>query len=397
MTSENWTSLSEIVAGKVILGKIALNKIRPELFVEPYDRIIELMGSGVKTKEELCAAIGANVIQAALDAAKSVVTQTDHIDWPVALEQVAVRNIIAHKLTNAARKLEKGEEVNVTEILEYFRDLDNQKPYIMTMDKITADDTPFISSGWNAIDKELGGIPKVGLITVGASPKVGKTTFMCDLVYRFKREYPAKRVCIFTLEMNKAEFKNRLLVLHPDLEQDIEAQSRILIEDGGGISVQEVANKAARESDIGLVAVDFADLMIQDENNESEMAKIYRVLANLAKSMQIPVVLLSQFSKEYRGGVPLPRYLRYTSLAEALSWMVLCLYNPGKDFMRDKNTQITLPDTPGFAYIAAWVIRGGFIKHAEDGESPGAIRLRFNGKRGWGEFSEQWHRLAIAG
>lgn len=396
MASENWVSLSEIVAGRVVMGRIALNRVRPELFVEPYDRIIELMGKGIKTKEELISMIGQPVISAVIDAARSVHSQSDGgVDWEIALEQTAVKSMIASKLMTAARRLEKGEEVNSTEILEYFRDLDSQKPYILTMDKVTEDATPFIPSGWGAIDLHLGGIPKAGLITVGASPKVGKTTFMAAMAYRFKRQYPDKKVAIFTLEMNRAEFKNRMLILFDDLKTDMEMQSRILIEDAGGLSVQEVANKAARESDIGLVCVDFADLMIQDENNESEMAKIYRVLANLAKTMQCPVMLLSQFSKEYRGGIPLPRYLRYTSLAEALSWMVLCLYNTSKDFMRSKDTQLTLPHVPGYAYIVAWAIRGGFIKHLAEGDSPGAIQISFSGTKGWGEHASGWNRVSL--
>lgn len=394
MTSENWQSLSEIVAGKVIQGKVALNKVRPEIFVEPYDRIIELMGKGVKSKEEICAEVGANVVQAALDAAKSFANYAEHnVNWEVVLEQVAMKNLVAGKLLNVVRRLEHGEDVNTTEVLDYFRNLDSQKPYIISMDQIQADDMPFIESGWAAIDKELGGLPKAGLVTVGASPKVGKTTFMICLASRFKRRYPDKKIVIFTLEMIRSEFKQRMLDLFPDLREDIETQKRILVEDAGGLSVQEVANKAARETDVGLVCVDFADLMIQDENNESEMAKIYRVLANLAKSMQIPVILLGQFSKEYHGGVPLPRYLRYTSLAEALSWMVLMLYDPARDFQRTKDTMITLPNTPGYAYIVAWAIRGGFIKHPND--SPGAIKIYFTGKKGWGEFSESWQRLAI--
>ena len=205
---------------------------------------------------------------------------------------------------------------------------------------------------------------------------------------QFVKYYPTKKAGIFTLEMKATEYRSRVEMLKTDLTQD--QMHRIVIDDSAGMTVAEVANKAAREPDLGFVGVDFADLMIQDENNESEMAKIYRTLANLGKSLGIPVMLLGQFNRSYVGGVPLPRHIRYTSMAEALSWMLLILYSPQKDF-GNKNDAITLPQVPEVSYIVAWLIRGGFIIHPDD--NPGAIPVSFRGATGWGDTSLGWNLL----
>ena len=258
----------------------------------------------------------------------------------------------------------------------------------VTLDEIEKGVHPFMPSGWDAIDKEFGGWPKAGLVTVGASPKVGKTSFMTKAAMQFVKYYPTKKAGIFTLEMKATEYRSRVEMLKTDLTQD--QMHRIVIDDSAGMTVAEVANKAAREPDLGFVGVDFADLMIQDENNESEMAKIYRTLANLGKSLGIPVMLLGQFNRSYMGGVPLPRHIRYTSMAEALSWMLLILYSPQKDF-GNKNDAITLPQVPEVSCIVSWLIRGGFIIHPDD--NPGAIPVRFRGKEGWGDTSLGWNLL----
>lgn len=396
--TDNWLSTSEIVAGKIIKGRLSLNAVRPELFIEPYDKIIELMQKGIKEKEELISRVGFSPVSAALDAANAA--ETDHMDWVILLEKISAKCILAEKLRRHAKKLDNGEDVDTIEVVEDFRQLDGKKPYMTPLDEIVEETNPFMDSGWPAIDKEFCGLPKSGLITLGAGTKVGKTSWMSQLADYFAIRYPDKKVGIFTLEMLAGEYKHRLLQLSEKVEDTGEIiamakdrQHRIVVDDSAGMSVQEVANKAAREPNLGLVAVDFADLMVQDENSESAMAKIYLTLSSLAKSLAIPVVLLSQFSRTYVGGVPMPRHVRYTGLAEALSWMLLVLYNPAKDMAKSKDDVITLSAVPGMAYTVGWLIRGGFLKHEND--NPGAIQMSFSGRKGWGRDSLGWMKLHV--
>lgn len=390
--TDTWASVSEVVCGKIIKRKLAVSAVRPELFIEPYDRIIELIqkGEGTVTQEDIISKVGMNPVMAALDAATAAENHKGDIEWIALLEGVAKKCILADKLRRHAKRLDQGEDVETIELVEEFRQYEGKKPYMTPLDEIEKGDSPFISSGWDAIDQEFGGWPKAGLITIGASPKVGKTSFMSKAAIKFVQRYPTKKVGIFTLEMRDTEYRTRVEDLRGDLTQ--EQLHRIVVDDTAGMTVAEVANKAAREPNLGFVAVDFADLMIQDENNESEMAKIYRTLANLAKSLGIPVMLLSQFNRSYSGGVPLPRHIRYTSMAEALSWMLCVLYDPRKDF-GSKEDAVTLPVVQGerITYIVGWLIRGGFINHPDD--NPGAIAVNFHGKTGWGDSSLGWNLL----
>lgn len=385
---ENWVSISEVVTGKVLKGKLALNCVRPEILCEPYDRIIELMQKGHKEKEDIISIVGLSPVTAAMDAAEA--TKSDRADWVALLEKVAMKCQVAEKLRRHAKKLDNGEDIDSVNVVEDLRQLDRNKPYMIPLTDVETEPMPFISSGLPFIDQHISGWPKSGLISIGAKPGDGKTTFLIKAVSAYVRCYKDKKAGVFTLEMPAPEFKARLVDLEPDLTLD--ELSRIVVEDAAELGVRGVANKAAREPDLGLVAVDFADLMIPDENTESEMAKIYRVLAGLAKTLVVPVILLCQFSKEYRSGVPLPRHFRYTSLAEALSWMMLCLYNPAKDFGDDKDA-IKLPQIPGHSYVIAWKIRGGFRQHELD--NPGAISVRFNGRTGWGNDAKGWNKLHI--
>ena len=81
-----------------------------------------------------------------------------------------------------------------------------------------------------------------------------------------------------------------------------------------------------------------------------------------------------------------------TGMAEALSWMILMLYDPSSNWVasEDKSSEI-LPAIDGVAYIIAWKVRGGFRVHADD--CPGAIAVPFKGSRGWHPKQSKWFSL----
>lgn len=113
-----------------------------------------------------------------------------------------------------------------------------------------------------------------------------------------------------------------------------------------------------------------------------------------AKQLHIPIILLSQLSYKYQGGLPHPDHLRYTSLAKALAWMIIMLYNPSSDFYEeDSGVADMLPIVEDKAYMILWKVRGGFRKHIND--SPGAIQIAFRGDKGWGDKTSErsWYSL----
>lgn len=384
---ESWETISQVVAGRIFKSKTAIGAVAPEWFCDPYDRAVKLIKEG-HSPDEVMQTIGAYPYSEAVQAYEN--TKEIQSDWVAILEEVAAKAVLADDLEYAVKKLRRGDSVEMEQIFVRYKALDRKKPYMPTLQEITAEENPFIPSGWSAIDSHVVGWPKAGLITVGASPGTGKTSFAVRAAHQFVKEH-RKKAGIFSLEMSGAELKERIVELCPDLTP--REMGLMVVEDGAGLSVEKIAARAMREPDLAFMAVDFADLMIQDENNESEMAKIYRTLALVAKEMQIPVILLAQLNRAYIGGVPLTRHLRYTSLAEALSWMIFMLYNPSKDFNSAK-PELTLPNTPGVSYAVVWKVRGGYRKHPED--NPGAIAIPWQGSTGWGEFAaagQSWRKL----
>ena len=110
--------------------------------------------------------------------------------------------------------------------------------------------------------------------------------------------------------------------------------------------------------------------------------------------MGVPNVILSQLSYKYNGGIPKPDYIRYTSLAKALAWMIIMPYNPASDFYEeDANASDVLPIVEDKAYLCCWKVRGGFRKHKND--CPGAIQIAFRGDKGWGDRTSErsWYSL----
>ena len=68
------------------------------------------------------------------------------------------------------------------------------------------------------------------------------------------------------------------------------------------------------------------------------------------------------------------------------------IYNPSTDFFEeDEDANDALPIIENSAYLVAWKVRGGFIKHLDD--SPGAILLPFRGDKGWSNRDGKWFSL----
>jgi len=384
----DWQNNSELVAGLLLDNRLALNSVRPDLFFPPYDEIVVELKSG-KEIEELIEAVGLSPIQAAHEAAKTLNGLGEKVNWISLLEKSKAYYDAGKKLEKLSKKLVKGEEINWSELnVLSERAQAGVGGDFTPLSQIKGCEMPFIETGWSIFDEHIGGLPAVGLITVGGQPGVGKTTFMGKVAQKFVECHKSKKVALFSIEMVRDELAMRLREIGKLSPED---EERLLINDLPVIP-EEVINKAATVENIGLVIVDFADLMIRGDSSESAMAHIYRTLALGSKSLGCPVMLLAQLVK-YEQGIPKPKHLRYTKMAEALSWMILMLYNPSTDWSsaEDEKEKDLLPVYKQSSYIIAWKIRGGFRKHRED--SPGAILTAFDGQHGWGDKRSQWFSL----
>lgn len=381
-----WSDSSEIVCGLVLKNRISVNSINASILMPPYDDVIRLIQIGETRPEVLVEKCGLNTIQTALEAEKNVNGTGEYANWITILEKAQIAASAAAQFRKWSSKLEEGKEIDWGKA----KTLINSACTVDTSDmvplsKIESGEVPFILTGWNALDEHLGGIPEVGVVLVAAPPGTGKTTFAAKLTSCYVKAHPDKCISFFSIEMILKEIATRLRETNKITSEE---EERIILCETP-VNAEEALSKASAYDNLGMIVIDFADLMITGETTESSMAQIYRDLMKGSKSLHVPIILLAQLSRNYQGGLPRPKDIRYTSLAEALSWMILMLYNPTTDFYAEADSEI-LPAVENAAYICAWKVRGGFRKHLN--ESPGAILTKFRGDRGWGDVGK-WYSL----
>jgi replicative DNA helicase len=192
-----------------------------------------------------------------------------------------------------------------------------------------------LATDFTEFDRMTSGLQKGELIIIAARPSMGKTALAINIAQNAAVNHNAA-VAVFSLEMSKESLLRRMLasqawvdqrnlqtgfIRHEDhgklqraLEQLIEA--RIFIDDSAGISLSEMRAKARRMKQttggLDLVVVDYLQLMSATlpsaggkryENRTQEVSAISRGLKALAKELDVPVVALSQLSRnsERRG------------------------------------------------------------------------------------------------
>ncbi len=179
-----------------------------------------------------------------------------------------------------------------------------------------------IATGFLDFDAKTAGLQKSDLILLAARPSMGKTAFALNIVQNvaIRENIPT---AVFSLEMSKEQLVNRMLCSEAMLdaqklrtgemeEKDwtalIEAmgpvsQAPIYIDDTSGISPMDVRSKCRRlklEKGLGLIVIDYLQLMSGNSRNDSrqqEISEISRSLKAIAREMDVPVIALSQLSR----------------------------------------------------------------------------------------------------
>lgn len=179
-----------------------------------------------------------------------------------------------------------------------------------------------VPTGFTDFDLKTAGLQPSDLILIAARPSMGKTAFALNIIQyaAIKKNIP---VAVFSLEMSREQLVNRILcseamvdaqrvktgnLLEEDWPKLIEAmgpisESPIFIDDTPGISPMELRAKCRRmkvEHDIGLVVIDYLQLMSSDSGRDSrqqEISEISRSLKAIARELNVPVIALSQLSR----------------------------------------------------------------------------------------------------
>jgi replicative DNA helicase len=225
------------------------------------------------------------------------------------------------------------------------------------------EDITGVPSGFPSLDKLTYGWQPTDLIILAARPSVGKTAFALNLArtaaLNAKKPYP---VAFFSLEMSAGQLVQRILSAESEIwlekisrgkleehemkqlyKKGIERLSNapIYIDDSAALNIFELRAKCRRlknKHNVGLIIIDYLQLMSgggdnKNGNREQEISKISRDLKGLAKELQVPIIALSQLSREVekrKEGAKIPQLsdLRESGAIEQDADMVMFLYRP---------------------------------------------------------------------
>jgi replicative DNA helicase len=225
------------------------------------------------------------------------------------------------------------------------------------------EDITGVPSGFQSLDRVTFGWQQTDLIILAARPSVGKTAFALNLA-RNAAMHPTKPtpVAFFSLEMSAAQLAQRILSAESEIMlekiargklEDHELQqlykkgierltkAPLFIDDSAALNIFEFRAKARRlvtKHNVGLIIIDYLQLMSgssdnRNTNREQEISHISRNLKSLAKELNVPIVALSQLSREVekrKDGNKMPQLsdLRESGAIEQDADMVMFLYRP---------------------------------------------------------------------
>ena len=190
-----------------------------------------------------------------------------------------------------------------------------------------------IPTGFAELDNILAGFQKSDLIILAARPSIGKTSLALDMVRNIatKSKVP---IGIFSLEMGKEQLVDRLLCAEANVDlwkmrtgklSDSEegddfsrighamgtlSEAPIYIDDSATSNIMEIRTKARRlqsEHGLGLIVIDYLQLMegrTTTDNRVQEVSEISRSLKGIARELNIPVLAMSQLSRQVEQRTP---------------------------------------------------------------------------------------------
>ena len=215
-----------------------------------------------------------------------------------------------------------------------------------------------VPTGFKELDEKLSGLQKSDLVILAARPSVGKTALALDIA-RQASVYHNVPVGIFSLEMSSQQLVDRMLASQSNVDawklrtgrgireddfsairQSLDTLSKapIFIDDQPGnniLKMRSVARRLKNEKGLGLIVVDYLQLMMTTKNYDSmvnQVTEISRSLKNLARELEVPVLALSQLSRaiEQRGGKPKLSDLRDSGSIEQDADVVMFIHRDDK-------------------------------------------------------------------
>lgn len=207
-------------------------------------------------------------------------------------------------------------------------------------------------TGFTLLDSIISGLNKSDLIIIAARPGMGKTSFAMNIATNVARRSEDKEVVTFNLEMSKEQLATRILSTEALVDSNSLRNGRIsgddwvklatsagylsslplYIDDTASMTVQQMKAKLRRTKNLGLVIIDYLQLMESTSHSDNRVvviSEITRQLKVMAKELNVPVILLSQLSRAVESRTdkrPMLSDLRESGSIEQDADIVLFLY-----------------------------------------------------------------------
>ncbi|MEO1204409.1 MAG: replicative DNA helicase [Pseudomonadota bacterium] len=238
-----------------------------------------------------------------------------------------------------------------------------------------------ISTGFNEFDKMTAGLQGGDLVIVAGRPSMGKTTLAVNVAENaaiggkvptaiYSMEMPAQQLAFRMISsLGRVDMKHLRTGQFPDEDWSrintavqLMSDAPIFIDDTAGLSPTEIrarARRLQREHGLGLIVIDYLQLMQvpgNTENRATEISEISRSLKALAKELDLPIIVLSQLNRSVEQRTdkrPVMSDLRESGAIEQDADLIVFIYRE----------EVYNPDTPkkGLADITIAKQRNGPI------------------------------------
>jgi replicative DNA helicase len=279
------------------------------------------------------------LIHAAGDIAELAYSEPDDVTKAIDEAETKVFEIAEQRVTDSTRPLDELLSVAMEELEKTFE----------RGDSITG-----VPTGYTDLDELLSGLQRNSLYIVGARPAMGKTAFGLGLASHVAQS-THQPVLVFSLEMGHLELTQRILSSEARVDSTKIRTGRLAeadwakigkaigrlevplyLDDNPRVTVMEIRAKArrikARFGGLALIVIDYIQLMSgggSAENRQLEVSEISRNLKILARELEVPIVALSQLSRQLESRAdkrPMLQDLRESGSLEQDADVVMFLY-----------------------------------------------------------------------
>lgn len=280
---------------------------------------------------------------------RQLLTAAEEVEDTVLTEKYADVNDVLRASSDKFFRLIQGSE---TQDFKHIKDV-----LVATLTNVrqlsqSDEGTTGLRTGYSGLDNVLVGMGPGDFIVVGARPGMGKTSFVLNIASQVSAANPNKSVCVFSLEMPAEQLVLRMLSSEALVDSknlrsgkiekddwvklshaaDKLSKCNIFIDDSSGMSVSKMKAKLRKIDNLGLIVLDYLQLMQSDrkiENRVQEVGDISRNIKLLAKELGVPIVCCAQLSRgaeQRKDAKPMISDLRDSGAIEQDADVVVFLY-----------------------------------------------------------------------